>query len=106
MNDDDNSQNSAQQSTAASASSSTALQVEGRYIPDSELPTKYVEGLLYIANEGSGLLRRSYNGTERDVYISGSQIRRFQLRNGDLVGGQAREPKENERYWGLLKVEK
>ncbi|MEK7526513.1 MAG: transcription termination factor Rho [Patescibacteria group bacterium] len=82
------------------------LRVDDRYLPDSDLPTEYVEGLLDIANEGSGLLRRSYNGTEKDVYISSSQIRRFALRNGDLVGGQARRPKENERYWGLLKVEK
>ncbi|NIT03338.1 transcription termination factor Rho, partial [Candidatus Saccharibacteria bacterium] len=39
-------------------------------------------------------------------YISASQIRRFNLRPGDMIGGQAREPKENERYYGLLKVEK
>jgi transcription termination factor Rho len=44
--------------------------------------------------------------SSKDVYISASQVRRFNLRPGDMVGGQAREPKENERFWGLLKVEK
>ncbi|MBI2065956.1 transcription termination factor Rho [Candidatus Woesebacteria bacterium] len=77
-----------------------------RVIPDAGLPTEYVEGILDIANEGSGLLRPGFAASDRDVYISASQIRRFNLRVGDKVGGQARRPKENERYWGLLKVEK
>jgi transcription termination factor Rho len=77
-----------------------------RVIPDANLPTEYVEGILDIANEGSGLLRPKFASSDHDVYISSSQIRRFNLRVGDKVGGQARRPKENERYWGLLKVEK
>ena len=77
-----------------------------RSIPDANLPTEYVAGVLDIANEGSGLLRPSFASSNKDIYISSSQIRRFNLRVGDLVGGQARTPKENERYWGLLKVEK
>jgi transcription termination factor Rho len=76
-----------------------------RLIPDAGLPTEYVEGVLDIANEGSGLLRPKFASSDHDVYISSSQIRRFNLRVGDKVGGQARQPKENERYWGLLKVE-
>ena len=80
--------------------------VDERVLPDSGLPTEYVEGVLDIATEGSGLLRPNFAPSDRDVYISSSQIRRFNLRLGDLVGGQARRPKENERYWGLLKVEK
>jgi transcription termination factor Rho len=79
--------------------------VDERVLPDSGLPTEYVEGVLDIANEGSGLLRPEYSTSDHDVYISASQIRRFNLRVGDLIGGQARRPKENERYWGLLKVE-
>ncbi|MDO8503843.1 MAG: transcription termination factor Rho [bacterium] len=78
-----------------------------RAIPDAGLPTEYLEGILDIAEEGSGLLRPGFNSKEtRSIYISSSQIRRFNLRAGDIVGGQARSPKENERYWGLLKVEK
>jgi len=84
----------------------TPLRVDDRIIPDSDLPTEFVEGILDIATEGSGLLRPKFQSSDNDVYISGSQIRRFGLRNGDKVGGQARRPKENERYWGLLKVEK
>lgn len=77
-----------------------------RSIPDAGLPTEYVQGVLDIATEGSGLLRPKFAASDNDIYISSSQIRRFNLRVGDLIGGQARRPKENERYWGLLKVEK
>ncbi len=91
--------------TRPSMSRDNALVVDERILPDSGLPTELVEGVLDIAQEGSGLLRPSFAQSDRDVYISASQIRRFNLRVGDLVGGQARRPKENERYWGLLKVE-
>jgi transcription termination factor Rho len=84
----------------------TNLVVDDRAIPDANLPTDYIEGILDIANEGSGLLRPKFAASDKDVYISASQIRRFNLRVGDKIGGQARSPKENERYWGLLKVEK
>jgi transcription termination factor Rho len=77
-----------------------------RQIPDADLPTEFVEGILDIATEGSGLLRPRFAASDKDIYISASQIRRFNLRVGDKIGGQARSPKENERYWGLLKVEK
>jgi transcription termination factor Rho len=83
-----------------------SLVVDERVLPDSGLPTEYVEGVLDIATEGSGLLRPKFSQSEQDIYISASQIRRFNLKVGDLIGGQARRPKENERYWGLLKVEK
>lgn len=81
------------------------LVVDERVLPDSNLPTEHVIGILDIANEGSGLLRPGFAQSDKDIYISASQIRRFNLRVGDKVGGQARRPKENERYWGLLKVE-
>lgn len=84
---------------------SPSLVVDDRVLPDSNLPTEQVTGVLDIANEGSGLLRPKFAASEYDIYISSSQIRRFNLRNGDMVGGMARRPKENERYWGLLKVE-
>lgn len=80
--------------------------MDKRVIPDASLPTEYCEGVLSISEEGSGLLRPKFIPSEKDIYISASQIRRFSLRSGDLVGGQARTPKENERYFGLLKVEK
>lgn len=84
----------------------STLVVDDRMIPDASLPTEVVTGVLDIANEGSGLLRpKNFAPSNEDVYISASQIRRFNLRVGDVVGGAARRPKENERYWGLLKVE-
>lgn len=82
------------------------LVVDDRVLPDSSLPIEHAEGILDIAQEGSGLLRpKFFSPSANDIYISQSQIRRFSLRTGDLVGGVARRPKENERYWGLLKVE-
>ncbi len=63
-------------------------------------------GVLEIIQDGIGFLR-SYNlkpGNE-DVYVSQSQIRRFALRTGDMVIGQVRPPKDNEKYFGLLRVE-
>lgn len=84
----------------------STLVVDDRLIPDAGLPTETVTGVLDIATEGSGLLRpQRFAPSDHDVYISSSQIRRFNLRVGDVIGGQARRPKENERYWGLLKVE-
>lgn len=89
-----------------SSADESRLVVDDRILPDSGLPTENIQGILDIANEGSGLLRPDYAASSRDIYISASQIRRFNLRNGDLISGLARRPKENERYWGLLKVEK
>lgn len=66
-----------------------------------------VTGFLDTSKDGHGVLRTSLTGeSEEDAYISTSQIRRFGLRPGDLVTGPVREPKENERYWGLLQVNK
>lgn len=73
---------------------------------DINVPTETVKGILDAMPEGHGFLRPKFTPSDRDVYISQSQIRRFLLRNGDMVEGQARQPKDNERYWGLLKVEK
>lgn len=80
--------------------------VDERVIPDAGWPTEYIEGFLDVTPDGHGYLRPKMIPSSKDVYISSSQVRRFSLRPGDLVGGQARQPKDNERYWGLLKVEK
>ncbi len=73
---------------------------------DRDVPTEEVTGVLDIMSEGHGFLRPKYIPSDRDVYISASQIRRFQLRPGDFVEGAARPPKETERYFGLLQVDK
>ncbi|GAH20148.1 unnamed protein product [marine sediment metagenome] len=66
----------------------------------------FSEGILEIMSEGFGFLRTSgYLPGGNDIYISPSQIRRFNLSIGDLVSGQVRPPKEGERYYALLKIE-
>jgi len=65
----------------------------------------FMEGVLEILPEGYGFLRPiNYLPSTEDIYISASQIRKFDLRTGDLVSGKCRAPKENERYFGLLQV--
>ena len=68
----------------------------------------YGEGTLEILPDEFGFLRSSdyhYLSCPDDIYVSPSQIRRFGLRNGSIVSGQIRPPKENERYFALLRVE-
>src|SRR3546814_13468933 len=68
----------------------------------------HTEGVLEIMQDGYGFLRgpdSSYLAGPDDVYISPSQIRRFALRTGDSVTGRVRSPKDNERYFALLKVD-
>jgi transcription termination factor Rho len=63
-------------------------------------------GVLDIVDESKGYLRSEhYKPGAQDVYVSQSQIRRFGLRTGDMVVGQVRPPKENEKYFSLLRVE-
>jgi len=63
-------------------------------------------GILEIMNEGIGFLRsENYRISESDVYVSQAQLRRYDLRAGDLVIGHVRAPRESERHYGLLKVE-
>ena len=66
------------------------------------------EGVLEILQDGFGFLRSpdsSYLAGPDDIYISPSQIRRFNLRTGDMISGKIRPPKDNERYFALLKVD-
>lgn len=68
----------------------------------------YLSGILddIHPEQGFGFLRTvNYNKGEVDIYISASQIRRFELKKGDEVTGKVRKPKENEKYYGLLQVD-
>lgn len=67
----------------------------------------FAEGVLEVINDGSHGVLRSLDMMpgENDVYVSGSQIKRFNLRQGDYISGQARPPKEGERYLSMLKIE-
>lgn len=65
----------------------------------------FMEGVLEIVSEGAAYLRPiNYLPSPEDIYISASQIKKFDLRHGDLVSGRCRAPKEKERYFGLLHV--
>ncbi len=85
---------------------SSSQQSYGHYQNQQNTPTEEVKGFLDTQPEGHGFLRPKFIHSNRDIYISQSQIRRFMLRPGDLVEGIARPPKDTERYYGLLKVEK
>ncbi|MDR0666204.1 MAG: Rho termination factor N-terminal domain-containing protein, partial [Campylobacteraceae bacterium] len=65
-------------------------------------------GILEISNEGYGFLRATdsnLSDSANDAYVSSTQIRKFALRTGDIVTGQVRPPKDQERYYALLKIE-
>ncbi|NTV81861.1 MAG: hypothetical protein HGA24_10630, partial [Candidatus Aminicenantes bacterium] len=69
----------------------------------------FSEGVLECLEDGFGFLRApefSYLPSQDDIYVSPSQIRRFALRTGDLVEGQIREPKDKERFFALLRVDR
>jgi transcription termination factor Rho len=66
----------------------------------------FKQGILEILSDGKGFLRTSgYLPGDEDVYVSQSQIKRFNLKTGDTVSGQVRPPKDMERHYGLLRVE-
>jgi transcription termination factor Rho len=66
----------------------------------------YATGILDIVDEGYGFMRRhGLLPSHEDVYVSSSQVRRFGLRVGDRVAGAVRAPREQEKYWGLLRVD-
>jgi transcription termination factor Rho len=71
----------------------------------TEQGSVFVTGVLDILPEGFGFLRgRTYLPSPNDIYVSISQVKRFDLRMGDMVTGQVRPPKSGEKYFGLLKV--
>ncbi len=65
-------------------------------------------GILEVMNDGYGFLRSedgNFANSSNDTYVSSTQIKRFALRNGDVVTGQVRQPKDQEKYYALLKIE-
>jgi transcription termination factor Rho len=65
-------------------------------------------GILEVMNDGYGFLRSedgNFANSQNDTYVSSTQIKRFALRNGDIVTGQVRQPKDQEKYYALLKIE-
>lgn len=72
---------------------------------NTEEGTEKGGGILEIMPEGIGFLRENYQMSKNDIYVSQAQLRRFNLRNGDMVFGQIRPPRESERHYGLIRVE-
>ena len=67
----------------------------------------YATGILDIVDEGFGFMRRhGLMPSQDDVYVSSSQIRRFGLRIGDRISGSVRAPREGEKYWGMIRVDR
>ena len=58
-------------------------------------------GILEIMSEGIGFLRTNYQVGPEDVYVSQAQLRRYELRSGDLIIGHVRPPRESEKHYGL-----
>lgn len=73
---------------------------------DEERKTQPMRGVLDIVRENLGVARVRYSEDENDVYIPANLIRKYRLRAGDVIEGVAREPKENDHYWGLVNIEK
>ena len=72
----------------------------------SDRSIQTITGYLDNSRDGHGVIRRSLSGEdEMDAYIATSQIKRLRLQSGDLITGPAREPKDNERFWGIVKVD-
>lgn len=65
-----------------------------------------ITGYLDTSRDGHGVIRRSLSGEdEMDAYIATSQIKKLRIQPGDMLTGPAREPKDNERFWGMIKVD-
>lgn len=84
--------------------------MQNQYSPeisyDNNVKTEIVDGILETLPDYGFLRRNGFKPGLQDVYISSSQIRKFEMRMGDKVTGIARAPKENEKYWGLLRIDK
>lgn len=79
--------------------------------PKSETRTEpvrleIIQGVLEVMSDGQGFVRPKFNPSPKDAVIGSMQVRRYGLRAGDLVTGVAKAPKENEKYWGLVRIDK
>jgi len=83
-------------------------QVKPQFQPQPQPASNFenVSGILEIMQDGQGYIRPKFNPSAKDVFIGSMQIRRYNLRFGDLIGGVAKSPKEGDRYWGLVRLDK
>jgi transcription termination factor Rho len=88
---------------------------KGRAVPGQAMPDQYnsatvrleaIHGVLEIMADGQGFVRPKFNPSAKDAVLAAMQVRRYGLRAGDMVTGVAKAPKENEKYWGLVRIDK
>jgi transcription termination factor Rho len=72
----------------------------------SNLPIHPIAGYLDLGTEGHAVIRTGFSQSRRDAYLSIAMVRRLKLRPGDFIEGTAREPRENDRYWGMVEITK
>ncbi|MDD4135989.1 MAG: transcription termination factor Rho [Candidatus Shapirobacteria bacterium] len=77
-----------------------------RYNPPAPVQTETIIGALEVMQDGQGFVRPKFIPTSRDAFIGSMQIRRYRLRAGDMILGQAKAPKENEKYWAMTRIDK
>ena len=75
-------------------------------IESNPMRLEIISGVLEIMPDGQGFVRPKFNPGHKDAMIGSMQIRRYSLRVGDLITGVAKAPKENEKYWGLVRIDK
>lgn len=80
--------------------------VESQKVESNPMRLEMISGVLEIMQDGQGFIRPKFNPSHKDAVIGSMQIRRYGLRMGDLVVGVAKAPKENEKYWGLVRIDK
>ena len=71
---------------------------------DASLPVHPITGFIDMSGDGHAVVRTGFSSSRNDAYLSISLVRKLGLRPGDLVEGTAREPRENDRYWGMVDV--
>ena len=75
--------------------------------PAVEMPVEDFGGILEIAGgDGHGVVRPGFKPSDLDVYLMGSVVRSYSLRSGDYLTGKARKPRENDRYWSFVSLDK
>jgi transcription termination factor Rho len=81
-------------------------QVKPQVSYNSPVVTEPISGILEIMPDNSGFVRPNFLPNGKDAYIASMQIRRYGLRAGDLISGEAKKPKENEKYWAMTRIDK
>lgn len=74
--------------------------------PAQQVPTEPIQGILEVMPDGSGFVRPKYIPSNRDAVIPSMQLRKYGLRFGDMIVGAAKAPREGEKYWGMVRIDK